>query len=123
MPIGDDERDENTTSAGIMAAAQTPTAESSSIIVCEIHSDREAELYCTKCSMSVCYPCSLTKHKQHSVNDIRDVVLQRRQTLGRHVSTLDGLLGKYGLNIMALDDAAKASVGTYYVRVKTITLV
>ena len=56
---------------------------------CDRHDDRNAEVYCQTCYVSVCLICATTRHlPTHHCLDIVDAVDECRSILARHASDL-----------------------------------
>uniref|UniRef100_A0A2C9KCR3 RING-type domain-containing protein n=1 Tax=Biomphalaria glabrata TaxID=6526 RepID=A0A2C9KCR3_BIOGL len=59
-----------------------------SIIMCDDHADELMQMFCTKCSKSICITCSVSTHKHHTIIPLNTKLKESKSFLQMQVDTL-----------------------------------
>ncbi|XP_070204713.1 tripartite motif-containing protein 54-like [Littorina saxatilis] len=62
--------------------------------LCKIHDDKKLEFYCVKCDEAICLNCKLTKHEQHTTDDLTTAAEQKKVGLATDVARLQNAVDK-----------------------------
>ena len=61
---------------------------------CEMHKDKEIELFCLECQLAICMKCFAKSHKTHDCSDIEEVSIDRRKQMKNDIDKISELLKK-----------------------------
>ncbi|KAK7092202.1 hypothetical protein V1264_007990 [Littorina saxatilis] len=61
---------------------------------CLSHPKQELDLYCTDCEQVVCFKCVMTKHKDHSMQDLVDAAAEASDVIPAHSKVLDAVIAE-----------------------------
>jgi len=59
---------------------------------CEMHKDKEIEVFCVECQLAICVMCFIKSHKTHDCSDIEEVSIDRRKQVKSDTDKISQLL-------------------------------
>jgi len=61
---------------------------------CEMHEDKEIEVFCLECQLAICMMCFVKSHKTHNCSDIEEVSIDHRKQIMNDTDKISELLKK-----------------------------
>jgi len=62
---------------------------------CDMHQDKEIELFCLECQLAICMMCFVKSHKTHDCSDIEEASIEHRKQVKSDRDKIADLLEKY----------------------------